>query len=462
MTTDPGVLRLAPHSPESEEAVIGGILTDPDQFLFVSAYLKPADFHVNRLALVWEAMTRLFAGKAGIDILTVSEELRAMGKADQFEDKARGFLVNLINRTPTSTHVDTYARVVERLAVRRRLLTAADEVKTLAYDEQLSVEEITSQAVIRIHRVVDTDRGDLSWSEMLDRSVSETERRMEEPGQYLGIPSGFRDHDELLGGFEKSALYVYAARPGMGKTSLLLSIMLNAMKIGGRIGLLSQEMDWMQILQRFAALESGINLQNIRLGRFVDARGEYDPHMYARYVEAVGRLSNLKHAPYVSDARNVTPHKLLAKAARWQAEGGLDLLIVDYLQILSSDGMFRPGVDRVAEVGYFARELKSIARELHVPLITAAQLNRGLESRGDKRPILSDLRESGEIEQEADVVTFIYRDVVYNEDTQFPNQAELITAKHRNGPTGKVDLHFERSLTKFSDSRITKIDLNGL
>jgi replicative DNA helicase len=258
----------------------------------------------------------------------------------------------------------------------------------------------------------------------------------------------------------------------MGKTSLLLSIMLNAAKLGVRVGLLSQEMDWMQILHRFTSLESSVNLQAIRLGRFtkrgVDANGEvtdvFDQAQYAKYVAAQGRLSKLEYPPYVSDARNVTPQKLLAKAARWQSEGGLDLLIVDYLQILSSGGLFKGGDSsgRVAEVGYFARSLKDIARELHVPVITAAQLNRSLENRADKRPQLSDLRESGEIEQESDVVAFIYRDVVYNPDTEFPNKAEIIVGKHRNGPTGTIDLHFERSLTRFSDAKTTKIDLGSL
>lgn len=472
MTTNPGILRLAPHSPEAEEAVIGGILTDPDLMLFIAAYLRPEDFHINRLAIIWQAMLRLYERKEGIDVLTVSEEIRALGKADQFEDKARGFLVNLINRTPTSVHTEAYAQVVERLAVRRRMLTAADEIKVLAYDEQLPLEQITTQAEKRLRLVTMRERAEPTWDDMLSQSVAETERRMEATDLYLGVPSGFRDLDDLLGGFEKSALYTFAARPGMGKTSLLLSIMLNAAKLGVRVGLLSQEMDWMQILHRFTSLESSVNLQAIRLGRFtkrgVDANGEvtdvFDQAQYAKYVAAQGRLSKLEYPPYVSDARNVTPQKLLAKAARWQSEGGLDLLIVDYLQILSSGGLFKGGDSsgRVAEVGYFARSLKDIARELHVPVITAAQLNRSLENRADKRPQLSDLRESGEIEQESDVVAFIYRDVVYNPDTEFPNKAEIIVGKHRNGPTGTIDLHFERSLTRFSDAKTTKIDLGSL
>lgn len=469
MTTSPGVLRLAPHSPEAEEAVIGGILTDPDLMLFVAAYLKPEDFHINRLSICWKAMLNLFERKEGIDVLTVSEEIRALGKADQFEDKVRGFLVNLINRTPTSVHTEAYARVVERLAVRRRLLTAADEIKVLAYDEQLSIEQITTQAEQRLRVVTLQDKGDLTWDEMLDRSVAETEQRMESEDGYLGVPSGFRDLDDLLGGFERSGLYLIGARPGMGKTSLMLSVLLNMIKLGARVGMLSQEMDWIQIMQRMTSLESGINLQSIRLGRFTKEVYEndgkptavFDQRQYSKYIEATGRLSKLPNPPYISDARNVTPTQLLAKAMRWQSEGGLDVLMVDYLQILSSGGDFKPS-ERVAEIGYFAESLKSIARELHIPVIAATQLNRELEKRADKHPQLSDLRESGALEQAADVVAFIYRDVVYNEATEFPNKAEIIIAKHRNGPTGVIDLHFERGLTKFSDAKTTKIDLGAL
>lgn len=454
MTTNPGILRLAPHSPEAEEAVIGGVLTDPGLYVEV-AYLKPDDFHINRLAIVWDALMHLSGRKEGIDVLTVSAEIAAMGKGDQFEDKARGFLVNLINRTPTSTNTPTYARLIQRLAIRRRLLTAADEIKTLAYDEQLSVEQITEQSVKRLHRVTDSNRdGELAWGDMIAQSFIETERRMEGEGTYLGVPSGFRDLDELLGGFERSGLYLIGARPGMGKTSLLLTIMLSAMKAGYRVGLLSQEMDSLQIAQRFSALESGINLHNIRLGRF-------DPAQYARYVETVGRLGKLAPFGYVSDARNVTPTQLLAKAARWQNENGLDLLMVDYIQIMSDGGVFRAD-NRTGIVGYFAESLKSIARELHVPVIAATQLNRDLENRADKHPQLSDLRESGSLEQAADVVAFLYRDVVYNEATEFPNKAEVVVAKHRNGPTGTIDLHFEKSLTRFADQHTIKIDLSEL
>ncbi|MBN8634993.1 MAG: replicative DNA helicase [Anaerolineae bacterium] len=219
MTSNPGILRLAPHSPEAEEAVIGGVLTDPDLFLGIAAYLRPEDFHINRLAIVWEAMMRVADRNDGIDVLTVSEEIRALGKAEQFEDKARGFLVNLINRTPTSVHTEAYARVVERLAIRRRLLTAADEIKTLAYDEQLPVERITSEAESRLFRVTERNqRGDLvPMYQAIDTFFASIEHKMQHPDEPMGLPTGFRDLDGLLSGLQRSDLLIFAGRPGMGK-----------------------------------------------------------------------------------------------------------------------------------------------------------------------------------------------------------------------------------------------------
>ncbi len=453
MTTNPGVLRLAPHSPEAEEAVIGGVLTDPDVFLGIAAYLKPEDFHVNRLAIVWEAMMRVADRNDGLDVLTVSEEIRAIGKADQFEDKARGFLVNLINRTPTSIHTEAYARVVERLAIRRRLLTAADEIKMLAYDEQLPIEKITGEAESRIFRVTERNmRGDLvPMYQAIDTYFARIEHQMQHPDEPLGLPTGFRDLDELLGGLQRSDLLIFAGRPGTGKTSMLLSIALNAAKLNARILIFTMEMGNDQIVQRFVSMETGINTQKLRTGQ-LDARE------YSRFVEATGRLGNLRI--FIDDSAAITPIEMRTKCRRIAHEFGLDLVIVDYMQLMSAGTGYEN--NRVQEISYISRSLKEMARELNVPVFSAAQLSRAVEQRQDKHPMLSDLRESGSIEQDSDIVMFLYRDIMYNEATEFPNKAEIIVAKHRNGPTGTIDLHFERSLTKFSDAKTMKIDLNSL
>jgi len=454
MTTNPGVLRLAPHSPESEEAAIGGVLIDPDLIPAIAVYLKPDHFHVNRLAIVWEAILHLNERKAGIDILTVNEEIRAMGKADQFEDKARGFLVNLINRTPTSIHTQDYARVVERLAIRRQLLTAADEIKTLAYDEGLPIEKIVTTSQQRVMRVANNmvRDDDLPFYDAVMDVVNKIEARMVNPTEVLGVPTGIRDYDALLMGLQRGLLYIIAGRPGMGKTALLLTILLNAAKLGARVALFSQEMTREQVIYRLLAMETGINSNTLRAGGL-------NPREYSLFVEAFPRVAELPI--YVTNAKRTTPAMILAKSLAWQLQTGLDAVMVDYLQILSDGGLFKAD-NETGKVSYFAEELKQIARDVNIPVMAAAQLNRALESRQDKRPMLSDLKQSGSIEQAADVVTFLYREVVYNEATEFPNKAELITAKQRDGVTGTVDTHFERSLTKFSDSRITKIDLNSL
>lgn len=454
MTSNPGVLRLAPHSVEAEEAVIGGVLTDPELFLSIAAYLKPEDFHINRLSLVWKAMVNLFERKEGIDILTVSEEIRAMGKSDQYDDKVRGYLVNLINRTPTSIHTEAYARVVERLAVRRRLLTAADEIKTLAYDEQLSIEQIVTSSQKRVMTVATalTRSEDKAFYDGVLEVVEKIEKRMENPTNVIGVPTGLVDYDALLMGLQRGLLYIIAGRPGMGKTALLLHILLAAAKLGARVALFSQEMTREQVIIRLLSMETGINSAKIRTGNL-------DQREYALFVEAYPRIAALPIN--VTDAKRTTPTTILTQSLAWQSESGLDLVLVDYLQLLSDGGLFKAD-NETGRVSYFAEELKQISRDLDAPVVSAAQLNRSLESRADKRPMLSDLKQSGSIEQAADVVTFLYRDVVYNEETEFPNKAELIVAKHRDGATGTVDVNFERGLTRFSDRKTVVIDLSGL
>lgn len=450
-----GILRLAPHSPETEEAVIGGVLADAAQYPVIAAYLKPEDFHINRLGIIWAAMGKLSARHAAIDILTVSEEIRALGKADLFEGKQRGFLVNLINRAPTSLHVSSYGELVRRLAVRRRMLTTGDKFKELAYDESLPVETVLAnaekqwQAVKTGAYLQDKDQ---EMSDVIGAMLDDVIKYMDAPELAMGVPTGFKDLDELTVGLHAGELVIVAARPGTGKTSYMLSVAHNAARGGYRVGFLSQEMNTRQIVQRLAAMETGINLQKIRFGRLDNAE-------YSRFVRACGELSKL--SLMVTDTNGLTPARIRAKALNWQADGGLDLIMIDYLQIMSSGGAFKPN-ERVGEVGYFARELKQIARELEIPVIAAAQISRAVEQRGDKRPILADLRESGEIEQEADIVQFIYRDVMYNEATEFPNKAEIIVAKHRNGATGTIDLHFERNTTRFLDSKHTIINLRDL
>lgn len=444
---------LAPFSEEAEEAVLGSILVNPDAFLGIAAFLGPEDFYLTRNGYIWSAFVRLAARKTQFDFVTVQEELRTINRLNDIGGAA--YLLHLVNSTPTSVNAEIYGRLVQRTAVRRRMLNCADEIKALALDEELTLEAALVEAEKRFLMVKNVGISDTqeTFSQLVGRMMGNVEERMLNPDTAVGVPTGFRELDDVTsGGLRKGKLYILAARPAMGKTSLLLTVALNAAKIGAHVAIASQEMNRDEITERFAAIETGINLQKISMGRLSEPE-------WSRFVRACGLIGNLPIM--VDDANRLTPTDLRAKCLRWRNDYGLDLLMVDYLQILSSGGLFKPS-QRTLEVGYFARELKQLAREFNIPVYAAAQLNRGVEDRQDKRPVLSDLRESGEIEQEADVVEFIYRDVVYNEATEFPNRADIIVAKHRNGPTGTIALHFEKTVTKFSDARTQTIDLTAL
>lgn len=443
---------LAPFSQESEEAVIGAVLVDAGMYPVIATFLKADDFYILRHMFIWDAFTRIHNRHEPIDFITVTTELRAL---DHLEDiGGAAYLLALTNSTGATYNAEVYGKIVQRAAVRRRLLLAADKMRALAVDEELSVEHVLSDAERQFSVVRDSlpDTSGQTFPDMISDLMDTVEERMRNPDLPVGVPTGFHDLDELTGGMHRGELTILAARPGMGKTSLMISIALNAARLGYRIGIFSQEMDRQQIVLRMAAIETGINSHTLRLGRI-------DMQQYARFVKACGDLSNLPI--YVDDASGLTIQRLRRKSLTWLNNGGLDAAMVDYLQILSSDGEFK-GNQRVQEVGWFARGLKQLARELHIPILAAAQLSRALESRTDKRPQLSDLRESGEIEQEADLVQFIYRDVVYNEACEFPSRADIITSKHRNGTTGIISLHFEKSTTRFSDSHTKQIDLRQL
>jgi replicative DNA helicase len=439
-----------PFSQEAEEAVLGSVLIDPDTFLSVAAFLQPDDFYVLRHQYIWEALQRISERNERADFVTVQEELRTMSRLNDIG--GAGYLLGLINNTPTSQHIEIYGRLVERAAIRRRLLHAADEIKALALQEDLAIEKVISDVETRLFNVTErSTRHDLTpMREAIDDYFERIEYLMQNPDAPLGLPTGFRDLDKLLGGLQRSDLLIFAGRPGMGKTSFLLSIAMNAAKLGARIAIFTMEMGTDQIVQRFMSMETGINSQLLR-------SGQLSQQEWSRFVQAVGRLSNLR--VFIDDTPAMNPIEMRTKCRRMMHEQGLDLVIVDYLQLMSA-GAYEN--NRVQEISFISRSLKEMARELDVPVFSAAQLSRAVEQRQDKRPVLSDLRESGSLEQDADIVAFLYRDVVYNEATENPNRADVIVAKHRNGPTDTISLHFERSLTKFIDAHTQTVDLRNL
>ncbi len=441
---------MAPHSVEAEEAVLGSILINPDALFEVAAFLQADDFFIVRNAWVWEALLRVQDRNEQIDYVTVVEELRQQNRLDDIGGPA--YVTYLVNHTPSSIYTETYGRIVERAAIRRRMLNAASEIARLAHEEDADINDVIDRSESALFGV--TERRLTQELVPIRNVVAEYYDRISylytQKADSLGVPTGFSDLDQLLGGLQKSDLLIVAGRPGMGKTSWLLSVALNAAQAGSRVAIFSLEMSNEQIVQRFVASETAIGTHKLRLGKL-------DDREWALFVESVGRLGKLKI--YLDDTPALTPIQMRAKCRRLYGEHGVDLVMVDYLQLMTA-GTTRSD-NRVQEISVISRQLKQLARELNVPVLAAAQLSRAVEQRQDKRPQLSDLRESGSIEQDSDVVMFIYRDEAYNEETDRPNEADIIVAKHRNGPTGSVALYFIKEQTKFGNLRKDTVDVTG-
>ncbi|MER3399624.1 MAG: replicative DNA helicase [Thermoflexus sp.] len=430
---------LAPHNLEAEEAVLGAVLLDPELIYTLATVLRPEDFFLEKHRWIWEAYLALVGRREAIDPVTVADELEGQGRLQ--EVGGRSFLIGLAARVPAAVHAMDYARLVERDAIRRRLLEAASQIARMAYeDSQSEVDELLDRAEATLFAVAQRRLAHeiSSIRDLLRTYYEHIEYLYEHRGEPLGIPTGFRDLDRLLGGLGRSDLVIVAARPGMGKTSLLLSFALNAAKrYRQRVAIFSLEMSAEQVVHRLVSQETGIEGQRLRMG---DLKEDEWP----RFVHAVSTLSELPI--WIDDTPAISALQLRTKARRLYAEHGLDLLIVDYLQLMTADIRAE---NRVQEISYISRALKSLARELNIPVVAASQLSRAVEQRHDKRPILADLRESGSIEQDADVVIFIYRDELYNPDTEKRNIAELIVAKHRHGPMGTVELYFRADRAQF-------------
>ncbi|MFP4321807.1 MAG: replicative DNA helicase [Anaerolineales bacterium] len=436
---------VAPHSQDAEEAVLGSILINPGSYYEVAAFLTTDDFFILRNAWVWEAMSRLYERNEIIEYLTVVEELRAIKRLEDVGGSS--YVAYLASNIAVSLHAEAYGRIVERTAIRRRMLEAAFDITKLAREEESDIKEVIDQAESRIFGITERQlKRDVvpineAMSEYFDL-ISFLYQHQEEP---VGVPSGFIDLDKILGGFQKSDLIILAARPGMGKTSFKLNVAMNAARTRARVAIFSLEMSREQLMQRLVSTETGIDSQALRLGRL-------DQREYALFLESTYALGDLPI--YMDDTPALSVLQLRTKCRRLYREHGLDLIIVDYLQLMTSGQSLTRNENRVQEISYISRGLKELARELKVPVLAGAQLSRAVEQRMDKRPLLSDLRESGSIEQDADVVMFIYRDDVYNEASERPNQADIIVAKHRNGPTGVAPLWFRKQLTQFAN--ITK------
>ncbi|MBN1862844.1 MAG: replicative DNA helicase [Dehalococcoidales bacterium] len=445
--------KLPPHDIDAEEAVIGSLLIDGSAIYQIATLLQPANFYSERNAQLYNACRQLYQRNEAINQITLAQELDRQGKLEACGGAA--YLSHLISMVPTSLDIEHYAHIVYRLSIMRHLISAGKQITDIGYAADPNVDTSLSQAEDVLFRL---RQGQFSQDlmpirQVLDRYFEETTSAPaagEGPEAIPHVLSSFTGLDEFLGGFQRSDLVIIAGRPSMGKTSLALNIARNAaVEYGACVALFSLEMSRESLVLRLLSSESGVNLRQVRLGLHTEAEER-------RIMEATGVLGE---APiYVDDSPQLRVVEMRSKARRLHHERGINLIIVDYLQLMQSDGRTE---NRVQEISYISRALKAVARELNVPVIAVSQLSRAVEWRASHRPQLSDLRESGSIEQDADVVVFIYRDEVYFaspkewEDAHpgetYPPPAEIIIAKHRNGPTGQVNLRFIPKLAKFEN-----------
>jgi replicative DNA helicase len=441
--------KLLPHDIEAEEAVIGSLLIDGDSIMRVTSFLKPEDFYREKNRFCYEACLDLFRRGEAINQVTVSHQLAIQEHLEPLGGTA--YLSHLISAVPTSVHIEHYGHIVNRTATMRNLIDAAAKISTLGYDDTEDVDATLSQAEGILFRVRSGQpaRDFMPLREILDQYMEER-ATVSEPLGRTGAPvlTGFDSLDELLGGLHRSDMVVLAARPSLGKSTLAINISLNAAKSGGSVGMFSLEMSREQLAMRMMAGEAEVDAQRLRLGLYTEAQER-------QVIDSIGLLSELPI--YIDDTPLQGIMEMRSKARRLHIELGLDMLVVDYMQLIQ--GNRRGDSNRVQEMSEITRSIKGMARDLNVPILAVSQLNRAVEMRTSHRPQLSDLRESGSIEQDADVVMFIHRDDIhYTEDewtNRFPdrpypkNVAEIIVAKHRHGPVGNLELLFRDNLVRF-------------
>jgi replicative DNA helicase len=434
--------RLPPQSIEAEQSVLGALLIDRDAVIEVAEVVRPEDFYRQQHGRIYGAVLELYERREPIDLVTVSEVLERNGELEQVGGSA--YLTSLINLTPTAVNSVYYARIVERKAILRNLIAAAGKIAGIGYEDGADVAEAIDKAeqelfAVSQHRV---EAGFSALKQLLHSAYDRLDYLHQHRGEVSGVRTGFRDLDALTTGLQKSDLVIVAARPSIGKTSLALNVAEHAaVKEGKTVGIFSLEMSKEQLVLRLLSSVANIDSQRLRTG-FLE---EMD---FTRLAPAMNALAEA--SVYIDDTPNITAMELRTKARRLQAEAGLDLLVVDYLQLMQASTSWRDA-NRVQEVSEISRGLKALARELQVPVVALSQLSRQAEMRESKEPRLSDLRESGSIEQDSDLVLFLWREKERGAEDQ-EQDGEVINlklAKHRNGPTGEIKLWFRKRQTRF-------------
>lgn len=442
--------KIPPQNVDAEKSLLGALLIDTDAIVRIADTIDVKDFYDERHQRIFEAVRKLYERHRPIDVLTLSNQLKDEG----FLEVVGGatYLTELTNYVPTAAHVEHYAEIVAEKALRRRLIKTSQDIVGIGYDEAKPIRQIIEEAEVELFQVSQKHvKQDIeSIESVLASSFERLDELHKNGGKVRGIPTGFKDLDNLVAGWQKSDLVILAARPAMGKTVLALNFAHKvATKAEMPVLIFSLEMSKEQLVDRMLSMESGVDAWNIRTGSLSNNDWE-------KISEAMGTLAE---APiYIDDTPGITVSDMRTKARREQHQRQLGLIIVDYLQLMSGGARFGSDGNRVQEISEISRGLKSIARELNVPVIALSQLSRSVESRSPQIPQLADLRESGSIEQDADMVVFIYRDEYYNpETTEKPNIADILIKKHRSGPTGNVELYFDanKQLFKSLDRKST-------
>jgi len=431
--------RVPPHNREAEQSVIGAIFLDPQALITASEILLADDFYHNAHKKIFETMLRLSDQGKAIDVVTVTEELSA--KKEIEDVGGLSYLLELANAVPTAANVAHYAKIVEEKALLRRLIRVATKIVEDGYTREDEVEALLGEAEKKMMEVANRkNAGDFKHvKDVLVETFDNIEQLQSRKGDVTGIPTGFRDLDNITAGFQRNDLIIVAARPSVGKTAFALNVAQSvAVQARENVAIFSLEMGAEQLVMRMLCAEGNIDAQVLRTGALTTED-------WGKLTMAMGSLSN--SGIFIDDTPGVRINEIRAKCRRLAQEHGLGMILIDYLQLIQGSG--KPGENRQQEVSEISRSLKGLARELKVPVIALSQLSRGVEQRQDKRPMMSDLRESGSIEQDADIVAFLYRDDYYDKESESKNMIEIIIAKQRNGPTGTVTLAFKKEFNKF-------------
>jgi len=428
--------RVPPQNTEAEQSLLGCLLLDKDAVIAVSGWLIPEHFYDERNAIVYSNILELFNDAIPVDLVTLSDRLKKKKLLSKIG--GRTYLADLSSTVSTSSHAEEYANIIKESATRRGLISAAKDVTQYAFDETLGMDEVIDRSERQIFDIAQKGtRTNFVHIKDLLKDAYERAERADRDEAYLGISTGFKDLDDLLGGYQKSDLIILAARPSVGKTSLALDMMRHAAMVEKKtVAFFSLEMSQTQIMDRLLGMQSEIPFWEIRTGRLSDKK-------FMKLADTMGELADANL--FIDDQAGQHINAIRTKARRLVLEKGLDIIFVDYLQLMHGSNQ----ESRTLEVGEISQGLKNIAKELNVPVVALSQLSRAIEQRQGRRPQLSDLRESGSIEQDADVVMFIDREETWNPDTENKGIAELIVAKHRNGPTGLVKLAFVNEIASF-------------